>query len=227
MENQKSIINPQKQSRWDEVYREFGIKVMPDTSLFYELEEFYPHHVITDGKVIGFFKRDGQPFFEEATWLEVEPMNIALILDRIQYIQPEQAEYEGVKGWIMPLRESPFALSVEDVNAYIHNLMFWESMLPSDTTGPLLQRIAWITNKLYRLRGEQRDSIVIMGDRGMHDLSITTDNTREIVEYALGANPGSKKDPEHCLGVRPDKARQIEALLEKAGQILREEYYEK
>lgn len=219
MENQKNIINPSTQESWDEEYREFGIKVTPDTALYYEIEEFYPHHIITDGKYIGFFKRDGSPFLRDCKWLEVEPLNIALILNRIQNIQPETVEVDDFKGWILPLRESTFAMTMEDVNAYLHNLMFWESMLPAAVSGPIVQRIAWLTDKLYTMRGEQRDSIVIMGDHGLNDLSITTDSTRKIVEYALGSRERTPKEEGNDVKIRVN-TRQLQNLVSKMQNIL-------
>lgn len=229
MESQNDIIDTQKQSRWNEEYKEFGIKVTPDTALYYEIETFYPHHVVTDGNRVGFFKRDGSPFFEEQTWYEVDPSNITLVLCRVQNLQPETIESDNLKGWLIPLRESTFAMSMEDVNAYLHNLMFWESVLPANVCGPMIQRLSWMTGKLYALRGEQRDSIVIMGDRGLHDLSITTDSTREIVEYALGNRTDSpdKNGSDNKYRIPIETSNQMRVLMEKMMSLLNDESHGK
>ena len=217
-------IDPQKLAFWDEEFKQYGIKVTPDTAPYYEIETFYPHHVVTDGYRVGFFKRDGSPFFEERTWYEVDPSNITLVLNRVQNLQPETIESDNLKGWLIPLRESTFAMSMEHVNAYLHNLMFWESVLPVNVCGPMMQRLSWMTGKLYALRGEQRDSIVIMGDRGLHDLSITTDSTREIVEYALGNRPDvtDKKDLGNKDRIPVETSNQMRVLMEKMMSLLNE-----
>lgn len=48
---------------------------------------------------------------------------------------------EDGSGWIIPLYEGNDFRSQRSVNAYFHNLMFWESQLPNDSSGPLTLRL--------------------------------------------------------------------------------------
>ena len=68
-----------------------------------------------------------------------------------------QVMKHGIEGWIIPLCESEHFENWQDLNAYLHTLMFWESMVKHTEAGPLTERISWLSQNLYHLRnGEQR-----------------------------------------------------------------------
>ena len=68
----------------------------------------------------------------------------------------------------------------------MHNLMFWESIISPNECGPLIQRLSWLSQKLYSMRGELFDVVMQMRIRGLSDLNIATDSAMELfkaVEY--------------------------------------------
>lgn len=208
MIDNNQVIDSQMHGFWDNEFKQYGIKVLPETAMFYEMETFFPSYVFIDKQTLDqygvdaddnhaelvsskltFFTRDDKPFLRNADgtihWYEIEPLNVFTVRMRLLDMMAGTATREGVEGYVVPMQENSFFGCWEDINAYLHNLMFWESLIPATENGPLAQRIAWLTQKLYSMRCEQRDSIIRLSANGVNGLSIDTDSTAKIVEYAL------------------------------------------
>lgn len=218
MESQNNIIDPQKLAFWDEEFKQYGIKVLPEKAMFYELESFFPSYVFIDkqsidrfgadgsdnpeeitGSRLAFFSRDDKPYFADENgniqWFDIEPLNLSMLNMRLQEMLPSVGLRYGVEGYIIPLQENTFFESREDVNAYLHNLMFWESFITSSQAGPLMQRFCWISQKLYKMRNDQRDSVVMLRDAGFKNLIIAEDDYKVIISQMLT----QRKEHEHDL----------------------------
>lgn len=203
MIDNNQVIDPRKQDFWDDEFKQYGIKVLPETAMFYEMETFFPSYVFIDKQTIdkfgvdiseesaelvaakiSFFSKDDKPYFTDedgkVKWFEIEPMNVYLARMKMLDLMPTSSIRCGVEGYIVPLQENTFYETFEDVNAYLHNLMFWESVISVKQVGPLAQRVFWLSSKLYKMRGEQRDSVVMLTDAGFKDLSVIEDNFKEI-----------------------------------------------
>lgn len=205
MSHQDNIIDSKKKETWDEEFMLIGYKVKPESALNYELEQNLPSFVFiekehlvaaedsdTDDQFkvshLTFFMRDNEPMEKTSDggirWFEIEPMNMSLVLHRIHDLLPDVTTRSGVEGFLVPLQESDTFDIVEDANAYMHNLMFWESIISPNECGPLIQRLSWLSQKLYTMRGELFDVVMQMRIRGLSDLNIATDSAMELFKAA-------------------------------------------
>ena len=205
MSHQDNIIDSKKKETWDEEFMLIGYKVKPESALNYELEQNLPSFVFiekehlvaaedsdTDDQFkvshLTFFMRDNEPMEKtsdgDIRWFEIEPMNISLVLHRIHDLLPDVTTCCGVEGFLVPLQESDTFDIVEDANAYMHNLMFWESIISPNECGPLIQRLSWLSQKLYSMRGELFDIVMQMRRRGLSYLNIATDSAMELFKAA-------------------------------------------
>lgn len=201
MSHQDNIIDSKKKETWDEEFIHIGYKVKPVSALNYELEQNFPSFVFiekehlvaaedsdTDDQFkvshLTFFMRDNEPMEKTSDggirWFEIEPMNMSLVLHRIQDLLPDVTTRSGVEGFLVPLQESDTFDIIEDANAYLHNLMFWESIISPNECGPLIQRLSWLSQKLYTMRGELFEVVMQMRKRGLSDLNIATDSAIEL-----------------------------------------------
>ena len=209
MSHQDNIIDSKKKETWDEEYKQKGFKVQPEAALNYEFEKYFPSYVFIEKEHLvtteaaesesrnqlkishlTFFMRDNEPMEKtsdgDIRWFEIEPMNISLVLHRIHDLLPDVTTCCGVEGFLVPLQESDTFDIIEDANAYLHNLMFWESIISPNECGPLIQRLSWLSQKLYTMRGELFDVVMQMRRRGLSYLNIATDSAMELfkaVEY--------------------------------------------
>ena len=209
MSHQDNIIDSKKKETWDEEYKQKGFKVQPEAALNYEFEKYFPSYVFIEKEHLvtteaaesesrnqlkishlTFFMRDNEPMEKtsdgDIRWFEIEPMNISLVLHRIHDLLPDVTTCCGVEGFLVPLQESDTFDIIEDANAYLHNLMFWESIISPNECGPLIQRLSWLSQKLYTMRGELFDIVMQMRRRGLSYLNIATDSAMELfkaVEY--------------------------------------------
>ena len=205
MSHQDNIIDSKKKETWDEEFMLIGYKVKPESALNYELEQNLPSFVFiekehlvaaedsdTDDQFkvshLTFFMRDNEPMEKTSDggirWFEIEPMNMSLVLHRIHDILPDVTTRSGVEGFLVPLQESDTFDIIEDANAYMHNLMFWESIISPNECGPLIQRLSWLSQKLYSMRGELFDVVMQMRIRGFSELNIATDSVMELFKAA-------------------------------------------
>ena len=199
MSHQDNIIDFKKKETWDEEYKQKGFKVQPEAALNYEFEKYFPSYVFIEKEHLvtteaaesesrnklkishlTFFMRDNEPMEKtsdgDIRWFEIEPMNISLVLHRIHDLLPDVTTCCGVEGFLVPLQESDTFDIIEDANAYLHNLMFWESIISPNECGPLIQRLSWLSQKLYSMRGELFDIVMQMRRRGLSYLNIATDS---------------------------------------------------
>ena len=205
MSHQDNIIDSKKKETWDEEFMLIGYKVKPESALNYELEQNLPSFVFiekehlvaaedsdTDDQFkvshLTFFMRDNEPMEKTSDggirWFEIEPMNMSLVLHRIHDLLPDVTTRSGVEGFLVPLQESDTFDIIEDANAYMHNLMFWESIISPNECGPLIQRLSWLSQKLYSMRGELFDVVMQMRIRGFSELNIATDSVMELFKAA-------------------------------------------
>ena len=207
MSHQDNIIDSKKKETWDEEYKQKGFKVQPEAALNYEFEKYFPSYVFIEKEHLvtteaaesesrnqlkishlTFFMRDNEPMEKtsdgDIRWFEIEPMNISLVLHRIHDLLPDVTTCCGVEGFLVPLQESDTFDIIEDANAYLHNLMFWESIISPNECGPLIQRLSWLSQKLYSMRGELFDIVMQMRRRGLSYLNIATDSAMELFKAA-------------------------------------------
>lgn len=62
---------------------------------------------------------------------------------------------EDNSGWVIPLYEGNDFSSPKSINAYFHNLMYWESRLPNNSFGPIMMRLINSRTEMYRLMEQQ------------------------------------------------------------------------
>ena len=205
MSYQSHNIDSRKEEAWDEEYKRNGYNVYPEFALQYELETFFPSYVFiardcldqidyesydTTGdytlRRLTFFMRDDKPMVDtfdgDIQWFDIEPMNMSLVCHRIHDLLPTIVYRDKVEGFLVPLQESDTFDSIDNANAYLHNLMFWESILPPNACGPLTQRLCWLTQKIYSMRVEQSVAVKHLRRMGVRGLSITTDSTMELID---------------------------------------------
>lgn len=136
----------------------------PVGALKHDIERFLPYFVFverdrtTDSKdryaasgKISFCGMDKAPLMlgTEMGLFEVERMRMTDLLGFLRSTMP--MENEDNSGWIIPLYEGNDFASQEDLNAYFHNLMYWESMLPATSFGPLTLRYGYSLMETYSL----------------------------------------------------------------------------
>lgn len=151
---------PALEEEWNERFDDDIAEVQPDDALFYEMEQNLPAYALYAGGGLAFFRKDDTPYLKDEDGtpmcLELEPYQHELVKKRLEGMSHTPVGQCGLEGVLIPLRAGARFETVEDVNEYLHNLMFWESLLPPETCGPLMQHIGWLVQKLYTLR-EQED----------------------------------------------------------------------
>lgn len=151
---------PALEEEWNERFDDDAAEVQPDDALCYEMEQNLPAYALYSGNALAFFRKDNSPYLEDEDGtpmcLELESYQRELVEKRLEGMSRTSVSQCGLEGILIPLRASARFETVEDVNEYLHNLMFWESLLPPETCGPLMQHIGWLVQKLYTLR-EQED----------------------------------------------------------------------
>lgn len=85
----------------------------------------------------------------EIGWFTLTNRMRSVVRDYMRRRRPKQEIIRGIEGWVLPLCSSDAFVSVDDFNEYMHNLMFWESMIDANQIGPLMQRYAWVAQRLY------------------------------------------------------------------------------
>lgn len=196
-----------KADRWNDEFRNYGIKVSSEVSLCYEVDEFLPRYVFIDHffshrsdkpeqTLFGDFTRGGLTFFDRDErpsypvkdnidgwrWFAIEPRNFSLVKTYIMEHQPMQVMKHGIEGWIIPLCESEHFENWQDLNAYLHTLMFWESMVKHTEAGPLTERISWLSQNLYHLRNGEQRMAEAMHKNGLCDSLTPVSTIDEMVE---------------------------------------------
>lgn len=136
----------------------------PVNGLKHDIEQYLPYFVFverdrtTDSKEryaatgnISFCGKDKAPLtFGSATAVyAVERMRMVDLLGFLRSTMP--MENEDNSGWIIPLYEGNDFASQQDLNAYFHNLMYWESMLPASSLGPLTLRYGYALSEFYTM----------------------------------------------------------------------------
>ena len=150
---------PALEEEWNERFEDDASEVQPDEALCYEMEQNLPAYALYTGSALAFFRKDNSPYLEDEDGtpmcLELESYRHELVEKRLEGMSRTSVSQCGLEGILIPLRAGVRFETVEDVNEYLHNLMFWESLLPPETCGPLMQRIGWLVQKLYTLRGQE------------------------------------------------------------------------
>lgn len=193
-------LSSRKQQEWDWDLKQFGIKISQGEVISLEMSVFMPSYLFLvlepgcteecgglqpKGKV-AFYTRDDRPFaYDEDNkihWYIILPDNLPYVRMKIGELLPSVEIREGQEGYVIPLQESPFFNRQGDVISYQRNLMFWESMLYDEGYGPFASRFAFLAHHVYRLRGEQRDAVIKLNDRGVRGIEVDEDNTLTIID---------------------------------------------
>ena len=204
MEHSDTASNPviplSKQAEWDEDFKNHGLKVAAHEAVSYELERFFPGFVLVwesgekknRTKYLTFYMLDRTPYFPEAdgsvTAFTIEPRNSAIVEQRIREQQSTLREVDGQEGWLIPLYESDAFRTPTDVNAYLHNLMFWESLLTPESYGPFAQRFSWLSQQLYAMKGALRDCIAAASEARIRGFDFDTTRASDVVKAAARVN---------------------------------------
>lgn len=100
---------------------------------------------------IAFCGKDKAPLTlqTELGFYGIEPLRVTDLVGYLKSTMP--MENEDNSGWIIPLYEGNDFASEQELNAYMHNLMYWESMLPATMSGPLTLRYGCALCEAYRL----------------------------------------------------------------------------
>lgn len=163
--------------RWQRDRACFSAFVKPEDAMGFEMEHFFPYYVFvernmeadnTDGKDpmlgvripsgrITFFDQNDEPLFPDGDpftnwkWFYMDPWELYALSHHLDSILPNEEKRDRYTGWIIPLYESEELKTMEEINVYLHNLMRWESMLEPVESGPIMQRFAWIMQRMYEL----------------------------------------------------------------------------
>lgn len=193
-------LTSRKQQEWDWDLKQLGIKIEPEEVISLEMGVFMPSYLflVIDPDVSGecgglhpkgkvaFYTRDDRPFAldedDKIHWFLILSENLPYVRMKIRELLPSVEMREGQEGYVIPLQESPFFNKQSDVISYQRNLMFWESMLYDDGYGPLASRFAFLAHHIYRMRGEQRDAVIKLNDRGVRGIEMDEDNTLTIID---------------------------------------------
>ena len=180
MEESIGGLLPQKQQEWEEDLKKIGMNVDSAEVISREMERYMPSYLFLvldqepahghgglqpNGKV-AFFTRDDRPFTIDedgkVRWYPILPDNLPYVRLKVKELVPTAEVRDGVEGYVVPLQESPSYNELKAVVAYQRNLMFWESMLCDDGYGPLAGRLAFLAHAVCRLKGEQREAVVVL-----------------------------------------------------------------
>lgn len=85
----------------------------------------------------------------KVVWRSLRKNSRGMLRDYMMRKRPSLSVLNGVEGWFVPLCNSDNFDTAESYNEYMHNVMFWESMLDASEYGPVMQRYSWVTSKLY------------------------------------------------------------------------------
>lgn len=174
--NARGIIRLQMKKvtdAWNRMFKEGKAVTDPQDAINNEIEDCLPYYVVVESYVINSplrvesysthfgsamdeIKITGRICFvnkkcDEATdlgWMLLDKLNWDIVCQQLYNLQPEEIELAGNKCYRVPLGSVDVSKQ-KDINAYLHNLMFWESMLDKEFVGPLSLRYIWVLDKLY------------------------------------------------------------------------------
>lgn len=174
--NARGIIRLQMKKvtdAWNRMFKEGKAVTDPQDAINNEIEDCLPYYVLVESVVIdspllvrSYSTNYGIPMdeikitgricfvnkkYDEATdlgWMLLDKLNWDIVCQQLYNLQPEEIELAGNKCYRVPLGSVDVS-KLKDINAYFHNLMFWESMLDKDYVGPLSLRYIWVLDRLY------------------------------------------------------------------------------
>lgn len=157
------VTAPALQEEWDEQFDDRTRLVQVDNALCHEIGQRLPAYALYTPQGLAFYRNDHTPYLKDEDgkpkFFELESYQRKQVELRLEQMLRTEVSRDGYTGILVPLKESPNFQTVEDANAYLHNLMFWESLLPPETCGPLMQHIGWLVQKLYTLRERKPKSV--------------------------------------------------------------------
>lgn len=158
---------------WNHKFKGENSVTDPQDAIYNEIEYYLPYYVLVESVVINspslvrsYSTNYGIPMdeikitgrilfvnkkYDEATdlgWMLLDKLNWDIVCQQLYNLQPEEIELGGNKCYRVPLGSVDVSKQ-KDINAYFHNLMFWESMLDKEFVGPLSLRYNWVLEKLY------------------------------------------------------------------------------
>lgn len=158
---------------WNHKFKGGNPVTDPQDAIFNEIEDYLPYYVLVESVVIdspllvrSYSTNYGIPMDEikitgrilfvnkkmdadtDLGWMLINRLNWDVVCQQLYNLQPEERKLGGSKCYRVPLG-SVDTNKQKDVNAYLHNLMFWESMLDKDYVGPLSLRYIWVLDRLY------------------------------------------------------------------------------
>lgn len=174
--NARGIIRLQMKKvtdAWNRMFKEGKAVTYPQDAINNEIEDCLPYYVVVESYVVNspmrvesYSTHFGSPMdevkitgricfvnkkYDEATdlgWMLLDKLNWDIVCQQLYNLQPEEIELAGNKCYRVPLGSVDVS-KLKDINAYFHNLMFWESMLDKEFVGPLSLRYIWVLEKLY------------------------------------------------------------------------------
>jgi len=128
---------------------------------------------------------------------EVDFLNIPLLKVYLENIMPKKTVWNEKFGWIVPLEESSNDTPEYNEQVWIHNLMFWESLIEKIQVGPLgdmLQQQKQLISKINEQTDSARNFLInkqyLQGGKwAMQDMySMIMALTRRLNEYSHNNN---------------------------------------
>lgn len=158
---------------WNRKFKDVNPVTDPLDSIYNEIEDYLPYYVVVESVVMNsalpvrsYSTNYGIPMDEikitgrilfvkkklaaatDLEWMLINRLNWDIVCQQLYNLQPEEIELGGNRCYRVPLG-SVDTSNQKDINAYLHNLMFWESMLDKEYVGPLSLRYIWVLDKLY------------------------------------------------------------------------------
>lgn len=162
-----------RENRREEIFQNHAALVAPGESFIFDMNVNIPCYVLVGmersiaGKArrpkyalngrLSFLDEDMNYFYPKGprsgVWHHIEPKNVKVVEEHLDELQAPTIDRPYMWGYLVPLRDSSEISGWIDANALLHNLMFWESMLNSEDTGPLMRQILWLAENAYQLEG--------------------------------------------------------------------------
>lgn len=207
-----SGIELPKYEEWEERVKHHTIKIDPMSDVLLGFADTFPCYVFVErffkkyentddqqyltifgevGHGLTFINRDNSPFYHDPRsedgkrWFGIERRNFRTIISYINETCPSMVMCDGREGWIIPLFESEHIETWEDANSYLHNLMFWESLIKSDESGPLMERIVWLTQRILEHKKRSQDAAYMVHSIGSSRVTPFDDDPLLLVEATI------------------------------------------
>lgn len=158
---------------WDSMFNNIISMFKPQDAVYEEIQDILPYYVLIEMepnfKDIPFDPANGLKYtrriafvaadssMEDLEWYMLDTLNMLAIKEHVLEIRPKLEVIKGIPYLRVPLIEGDMTNNQKEVNNYLHNLMYWESQLDTNSVGPFALRYLWVLEKLYTQKLELND----------------------------------------------------------------------